>query len=79
MLSRAPDFVLRSGVRLVAHVEVAQALHPRGYQLVHPRRERREHRGGVVGVPVAGHERLTEADEAVAAEAAEEVVAAHRA
>ena len=65
------------GVRLVAHVEVTQALHPRGHQLVHARRERREHRGGVVGVPVAGHERLAEPDEPVATEPAEEVVAAH--
>ncbi len=68
--------VLLPGGRPV-HVEPPQALHPRGDQARHARREGRQHRRGVVGVPVAGHERLTEADQAVGAEPPEERVAAH--
>ena len=76
MFWRAPNRVFCSALRLAAHVEVPQPLHPRRHQARHPRRERRQHRRRIVGVPVAGHERLAEPDEAVGPEAAEERVAA---
>ena len=58
--------------RLVRHVETAQPLHPRRHQHREARRERCEHRRGIVGVPVAGHERLAEADQPTGTEAVEE-------
>ena len=62
--------------RLVLHVVPPQSLHPQRHEHRDPLREGHEHRGGVVGVPVVGHERLAEAHQTERADASEEVVAA---
>jgi hypothetical protein len=59
--------------RLLAHRELAQPLLPGRHEVAHVGGEDGEQAGQVGAVPVAGHVRLAEADQAGGAEAAEEV------
>ncbi len=66
------------GLRDPVQDGVSQLLQRGGDQIPHVRGERRQYSRDVVRCPVAGHERLAEADRAARADAMEEIVGTHQ-